>query len=119
MKHPNAIPVPTDEEWLWERRGGAKPQSDLLIEKRMREDLPYGVWVCADGMEVLFNRWYRPIWQRAPGQVATLADGDERVDWGDERWFYDDAGVPWWSPKVRAALDRVLTDFREGRRIER
>jgi hypothetical protein len=36
--------------------------------------LPYGIWICADGREVLFNRAYSPIWQRSPGQLAEPAD---------------------------------------------
>jgi hypothetical protein len=41
--------------------------------------LPYGIWICADGREVLFNRAYTPIWQRRPGQTAEPADPSERV----------------------------------------
>jgi hypothetical protein len=40
----------------------------------------YGKWTCADGREVLFNRGYKPIWQRCPGQPAEPADPHERVD---------------------------------------
>jgi hypothetical protein len=35
---------------------------------RRRNDLPYGKWTCPDGREVLFNRFYEPIWQRHPEQ---------------------------------------------------
>jgi hypothetical protein len=117
MKHPNAIRVPTDAEWLWQRRGGARSRTQLLMEKQMREELPYGIWRCVDGREVLFNRFYRPIWQRYPGQIATLADGDECVPKVEHRHFYDDNGTPWRSRKVAAALDRVLSEFVAGRRI--
>jgi hypothetical protein len=29
---------------------------------------PYGMWTCADSRQVLFNRRYRPILERRPGQ---------------------------------------------------
>jgi hypothetical protein len=34
------------------------------ITPPMRVALPYGMWTCADGREVLFNRNYDPIWGR-------------------------------------------------------
>ena len=34
---------------------------------------PYGAYVCADGRQVLYDRHYKPIWQRRPGQPATVA----------------------------------------------
>jgi hypothetical protein len=107
-------PVPTDEEWVWERRVGPRSPAELLIEKRMREDLPYGIWRCVGGREVLFNRFYRAIWQRFPVEVA------DREEWVRQktgiRHFYDDV-PPWRSRKVAAALDRVLGEFLAGRRI--
>src|ERR1019366_697539 len=36
----------------------------------LRYRMPFGKWTCADGREVLFNRNYKPIWQRYPGQAA-------------------------------------------------
>jgi hypothetical protein len=84
------------------------------MEKRMREDLPYGMWRCAGDREVLFNRFYRPIWQRFP---VALADRDEWVRGKvAQRHFYD-AEPPWRSRKTAVALDRVLSDFLAGRRI--
>jgi hypothetical protein len=48
--------------------------SDVPLDQRL-----YGRWKCGDGREVLFNRDYRPIWQRYPGQRAEPADPDEWV----------------------------------------
>ena len=53
--------------------------------------MPYGIWTCADGREVLFDRTYTPICERYPGQPAVMADRDEWVHWGQQDWFYDDA----------------------------
>lgn len=57
---------------------------------RRRNNLPYGKWTCADGREVLFNRFYEPIWQRRPNESPMPADPHERVLWIDQVWFYDD-----------------------------
>jgi hypothetical protein len=52
--------------------------------------LPYGRWVCEDGREVLFNRFYEPIWQRRGGN-AEPADCHERVGHARQSWFCTDA----------------------------
>jgi hypothetical protein len=53
--------------------------------------LPYGKWTCADGREVLFNRFYELIFQRNPGEQPSPADPHEWVRWTQQEWFYDDA----------------------------
>jgi hypothetical protein len=40
-----------------------------------------GMWTCADGRQVLFNRYYRPIYERHPGQRGRPVDRDEWVPW--------------------------------------
>ena len=65
-----------------------KPQRAITLAELMATDFSqasvdrrlYGKWTCADGREVLFNRGYRPIWQRYPGQPAEPADPDRWVD---------------------------------------
>jgi len=52
--------------------------------------LPYGRWTCQDGREVLFNRFYEPIWQRQPSGIVEAADGREWVKFIGEEWFYSD-----------------------------
>lgn len=69
----------------------------------MRHRLPYGRWTCDDGREVLFNRDYKPIWSRKPGQEAEPGDPDEWVKFNRQEWFYKDHNPPWAS---RASLDR-------------
>jgi hypothetical protein len=57
-----------------------------------RNELPYGVWACEDGREVLFNRFYEPIWQRAsPSANPEPADPKESAAWKHQWWFYDDS----------------------------
>lgn len=50
--------------------------------------LPYGVWTCADGREVLFNRRYVPMLERCPGGPVTAADPAEWVPFVRQSWFY-------------------------------
>jgi hypothetical protein len=83
----------------------------ITIQKRpaMRDRLPYGKWTCEDGREVLFNRQYRPIWQRRPSEPATIADPTERVKFMREEWFYRDASAPCRNKASRARCEAVLT----------
>ena len=55
---------------------------------------PYGLWTCPDGREVLFNRQYKPIWQRMPGKSAAAADPGEWVRFAKQAWFHDDHTSP-------------------------
>ena len=54
---------------------------------------PYGIWTCADGRQVIFNRRYKPMWQRLLDGRVVLADPTEWVHWRQQDWFYDD-GTP-------------------------
>lgn len=85
------------------------------IPEPMRYRLPYGLWTCSDGREVLFNRDYKPIWQRRPGEAASAADRDEQVPYVDQKWFYGDHSAPWLKGREgRTALarcDAVLAEW--------
>src|SRR6516164_10471590 len=85
---------------------------------RWRLRCPYGLWTCADGREVLFNRYYRPIYERYPGQPARAAC-DQWVDWQKQQWFFDDGTAPVsygsvprraWLPAI-SRINKVLTDW--------
>jgi hypothetical protein len=93
-------------------------------EQRQRRWLPYGLWVCGDGREVLFNRFYRPIWQRMPGMVAEKADQGEWVLWTEQRFLFGDYDAPWSRScneaelrASRARVNRALSDFLTGERM--
>ena len=88
-------------------RNGRVVYSDKREFERLN-DLPYGVWTCADGREVLFNRFYEPILQRATGQAAAEADPAEWVDFVKQEWLYDDA-IP--EPQKRKKAAAVLAEF--------
>ena len=42
----------------------------IKVGKPARDPLPYGIWRTKDGLEVLFDRRYRPMWQRVEGLVV-------------------------------------------------
>jgi hypothetical protein len=71
------------------------PRDQSPMPEPMRYRLPYGLWTCVDGREVLFNRDYKPIWQRHSGEAATVADRDEWISYVDQKWFYGDHSAPW------------------------
>jgi len=77
----------------------------LDIWRHMR---PYGVWTCADGREVLFNRDYTPILERRPGQPVRVANPHEWVFWIHQTWFFNDCTPP----KVAViAMNVALADW--------
>jgi hypothetical protein len=55
---------------------------------------PYGKWTCADGREVLFNRAYRPIWERQNG-VVKEANYGEWVPYVKSEYLFADDTSPW------------------------
>lgn len=60
-------------------------------EFHRRNDLPYGKWTCADGREVLFNRFYEPIFDRKPGMPVIQANPAEWIGYRKMEHFYQDA----------------------------
>lgn len=85
------------------------------IEIEMRICLPYGKWRCADGREVLFNRYYQPMWHRLPGEQASAADPAERVQKKSEEWFYTDANPPHRNKETLARCEAILESGYSGR----
>jgi hypothetical protein len=87
-----------------------------LDKSELRTTLPYGLWKCADGREVLFNRNYRPLWERKNGVVAP-ADWNERVKFDGQGFFFDDWGSPWRRPENRPRIAGILADFLAGKPV--
>jgi hypothetical protein len=77
----------------------------------LRHRMPYGKWTCADGREVLFNRDYKPLWQRYPGQAAHQADSGERVNWMRVETFYTGANQPWRDTASARMCSDILAKF--------
>ena len=74
------------------------------VQEAMRSLYPYGKWTCADGREVIFNRYYRPIWQRSADGVVSVADCGEQVAFVTQEWFYTDGSAPWKDYTVNHAV---------------
>jgi hypothetical protein len=112
--------------------GGDGDRESLALDQphgkqSARDRLPYGKWTCADGREVLFNRAYKPIWQRWPDGLVTRANHDERVPWIRQEFYFKDADAPFfsqWLPSKRkltaerkatkARCESVLVDWGVG-----
>lgn len=82
------------------------------IEK-MVSQLPYGMWVCADGRVVIFNRNYSPIWERLPDGTVQRANPHEWIKWTRQSWF--DLGSARYERDARERLRKVLADFLDGK----
>ena len=76
-------------------------------------EMPYGMWTCADGREVLFNRFCNPIWSRAPEGAWERANRMEKVEGiVAQSWFYGD------QEKGNAAKTRKAVKALSGRGLE-
>ena len=77
----------------------------------MRHILPYGMWTCADGRKVLFNRNYKPIWQDHPNGAAEVADINEWVPYIKQEYFFDDRNPPWDDVTSEHRCRQILTSW--------
>jgi hypothetical protein len=69
------------------------PYSKMPTGWRLRRLLPYGIWSIADGREALFDRHYRGICERRPGERATVIWPRVWIEYTSENTFYHD-GTP-------------------------
>jgi hypothetical protein len=83
--------------------------------------MPYGLYLCADGREVLFDRDYAPICERYPGQPARMADPTEWVRYVRQEWFHDDKTPACKRPRIAQAkleewgmLEPVMAEIDEA-----
>jgi hypothetical protein len=67
--------------------------------------LPYGEWICPDGRRVYFDRDYRPLLEKVPGEAPRRADPQEWVLWIAQRFFYNDGTHEHW--KVQNGKDAL------------
>jgi hypothetical protein len=87
----------------------------LHLDQRSRSSdrarLPYGCWTCADGRQVLFNRGYLPILERAgPGHPAVTADLFEWVPFVKQEWFFNDGNPPWNDRGTKKRCESILAE---------
>jgi hypothetical protein len=80
--------------------------------ERMCAELPYGYWRDATGRLVVFNRRYRPLWQRLPDGTIERANPYEWIEFVEQRWFnYTDAR---YAKTARDRLRKILQEFFAG-----
>src|SRR5262245_43310173 len=76
---------------------------------------PYGMWTCADGREVLFNRSYWPILERGKDLAVRAAKPGEWIPHCEQEWFFDDSNPPWSGhsngAETLARINAVLADW--------
>jgi hypothetical protein len=105
--------APKAKQYIDANRYTLESGSRLAVDKRTAFELwrfmrPYGVWVCADGRQVLFNRDYIPILQRYPNQPCCPANPGEWIEWIEQRWFFND-GTP--QDQRTVSINAVLADW--------
>jgi hypothetical protein len=74
-------------------------------------ELPYGMYVCENGAEILFNRSYQPILGRCQGHFVY----PKPHTWVDnivkQVWFYDDGCSVRHNAKTRTRCKLVVKKF--------
>ena len=92
-----------------------KPKKSDMRRLQYRMWLPYGKWTCSDGREILFNRYYEPVWERVSNcvnQMAVRANPHERVEnIVKTTYVYDDSNVPSENKKSLSNCFNVIDDF--------
>jgi hypothetical protein len=78
---------------------------------RMLQLLPYGQWTYADGTEILFNRYYQPIFKRNSAGVVSKCDPDCWIDYDEEAWFFTDPNSPWFNKETFKKCVAFLTEW--------
>jgi hypothetical protein len=75
--------------------------------------LPYGKWTCITGREVLFNRSYWPIWERAgpDAPVSPACPGKWVEGIVKSEHYYDDYTSPRRNAETRRLCRRVLKQW--------
>jgi hypothetical protein len=97
----------------WQAVGAEPRRITLAAIEQMLEVLPYGRYIASDGREILFNRSYRPIWERLPDGTVQRANSNEWVDWIQQGWF--GCGSMRYEKSAREAYRKVLRDFLDGK----
>jgi hypothetical protein len=76
---------------------------------------PYGMWTCADGRRVLFNRSYLPVFERRVGELGRAADHTEWVEGIVKTEHFGSSPVSWfsvpaseWKPVVERINRRLV-----------
>lgn len=82
-------------------------------------NLPYGMWVCSDGSEVLFNRGYQPMFERRKGDGCWKITENRHIHFRDQLAFRDEYQHDVWAAgedgqQAQKRCIRILVDFLVG-----
>lgn len=88
-----------------------RDQSPAAIFRPLRLNLPYGKWRCRDGMEVLFNREYCPIWAKNSNGTVDSIEPKTWVDWVDQDHYYNDGCAPMYDKRTRTKCLAILKSW--------
>jgi hypothetical protein len=92
---------------------GAEPRRPRAADiEAMCAELPYGYWRDATGRLVVFNRRYRPLWQRLPDGTIERANPYEWIKFVEQRWF--NWGDARYEKTARERLRETLRKFFAG-----
>ena len=73
---------------------------------------PYGLWICADGRQVLHDRAYKPIWSRSADGIIEVADPDEWVPDIERREpLFSDRRDPWAQYDAMKRLRAIMVEW--------
>ncbi|MBE9601474.1 DUF5623 domain-containing protein [Pedobacter sp. MC2016-24] len=73
-----------------------KDPIDLSHFKPLRLYLPYGMWDCEDGSQVLFNREFCPLWIRSKTGVVSSADPSKTIEHTNSTIYFGDRTAPYY-----------------------
>jgi hypothetical protein len=118
----NSTALAEATDLLRDNVGGKKiAPGELAAARRraMRLLFPYGIWECGDGRQVLFNRAYMPIWQRArAGAAAEPANPDEWVKAIALSGLFYRGGAEHWRQRANITrAESILAAFQAGRDV--
>ncbi len=95
---------------VWEAAKRNTPKYQRRV--RMCLELPYCL-IKWDGREILYNRNYKPLWERGADGVVTRSSEPYNFKWADKH-FYTDSGIgtaPWENEAVAKLCEDVLREW--------
>jgi hypothetical protein len=80
--------------------------------RHMRETLPYCL-IKWEGREILYNRFYQPLWERDANGVVTRSTEQYRWKWVDERFYNESSSetTPWENANALKRCEDVLREW--------